>query len=432
MITPVHSGTGPSLPVAVARNLATAAGPVPPTRGSDRWLLRRLPWVDVTAGRYRANGRPGERAGAGRVAFYDTLGEVEAVPASLREVALFRGCTDSDLLATVAGCLVPEEFAPGDVIVSAGRPAEALFLIAQGKVAKIGAGRYGNRTNLDILADGDHFGSEPVTDPRGNWEYTMKALTPVTTLTLTRTDLQRLAKLSRPLREQVERLRHRSTCDSCDDEPSTREYELSATQAVLRVPARAYDLYRQTGRWLRLTVEALRERQEHELLNNPRFGLLHNAAQNQRVHTRSGPPAPDDLDELLARRHGTEFFLAHPRAIAAFGRECSARGIAPATVEVDGKPFPAWRGLPLLPCDKILVSWQGTSSILAMRTGERNRGVVGLRRRRIPDEIEPGVSARLSGAGERSYLVVAYYSVAVLAPDALGVLENVEIAHGNG
>ncbi|HTK10950.1 MAG TPA: hypothetical protein VL485_27505, partial [Ktedonobacteraceae bacterium] len=46
------------------------------------------------------------------------------------------------------------------------------------------------------------------------------------------------------------------------------------------------------------------------------------------------------------------------------------------------------------------------------------------------DEYQPGLSVRFMGINEKaliSYLVSAYYSVAILVPDALGVLENVEI-----
>jgi hypothetical protein len=67
-----------------------------------------------------------------------------------------------------------------------------------------------------------------------------------------------------------------------------------------------------------------------------------------------------------------------------------------------------------------------------MRTGENNQGVVGLHQAGIPDEYEPSLSVRFMGISEKaiiSYLVSAYYSVAVLVPDALGILENVEIGH---
>jgi hypothetical protein len=124
--------------------------------------------------------------------------------------------------------------------------------------------------------------------------------------------------------------------------------------------------------------------------------------------------------------------LAHPKAIAAFGRECSSRGIQPDGAELDGHRVPAWRGVPVLPCDKIPVTREGTTSLLAMRTGEKAQGVVGLHQTGIPDEYQPGVSVRFMGIDEKaliSYLVSAYYSTAVLVPDALGILEDVEIGH---
>ena len=77
----------------------------------------------------------------------------------------------------------------------------------------------------------------------------------------------------------------------------------------------------QTEQQLRLTVEALKERQEHELINNREFGLLNNCEYDQRLQPHDGVPSPDDMDELLSRRRGTKLFLAHPRAISAFGRE---------------------------------------------------------------------------------------------------------------
>src|SRR3977135_1226313 len=121
---------------------------------------------------------------------------------------------------------------------------------------------------------------------------------------------------------------------------------------------------------LKLTVEALREGQEHEMINNPEFGLLHNADLKQRIHARVGPPTPDDLDELLSRRRKAHFFLAPPRAIAAFGRECSRRGLYPQSVETNGRAVSSWRGVPIFPCNKIPVGDDGTSSIIVMRTGE--------------------------------------------------------------
>jgi hypothetical protein len=207
---------------------------------------------------------------------------------------------------------------------------------------------------------------------------------------------------------------------------------------VLRVHSRVADLYNdpmdQTEQQLRLTVEALRERQEHELINNLEFGLLHNADLKQRIQTRTGPPTPDDLDELLSRRRKSQYFLAHPRAIAAFGQECSRRGIYPQSIEMNGHTVPAWRGVPILPCNKIPITKTHTSSILVMRTGEEHEGVIGLHQTGIPDEYQPSLNVRFMGIDEEaiiSYLVSAYYSAAVLVPDALGILEEVQIGHAH-
>jgi hypothetical protein len=219
-----------------------------------------------------------------------------------------------------------------------------------------------------------------------------------------------------------------------DYELTPREYELSVAQTILRVHTRVADLYNQPmdqlEQQLRLTVEELREEQENELINNHDFGLLHNADLRQRIQTHSGPPTPGDLDELLSRRRKSEFFLAHPRTIAAFGRECTRHGLYPESLDVHGTKVPAWRGVPLLPCNKIPITDTGTSSILVLRTGEDHQGVVGLHQTGIPDEYEPSLNVRFMGVNDKavtSYLVSAYYSAAVLTPDALGVLENVEI-----
>ena len=167
------------------------------------------------------------------------------------------------------------------------------------------------------------------------------------------------------------------------------------------------------------------------MVNNREFGLLHNADLKQRIITRSGPPTPDDLDELLSRRRATKFMFAHPRTIAAFGRECNKRGLYPANVDLLDSAVPAWRGVPILPCNKIPIDEHGTSSIIAMRVGEQDQGVIGLHQTGIPDEYQPSLNVRFMGISEDaiiSYLVSAYFSVAVLVPDALGILENCEIS----
>jgi hypothetical protein len=94
-----------------------------------------------------------------------------------------------------------------------------------------------------------------------------------------------------------------------------------------------------------------------------------------------------------------------------------------------GSPFLTWRGLPIVPCDKLPLDGNKTD-ILLMRTGERRRGVIGLFQPGIPGEVSPSLSVRLMGInpnGAASYLIALYCSVAVLTHDALGLLEGVAI-----
>ncbi|AJZ84011.1 family 2B encapsulin nanocompartment shell protein [Streptomyces antimycoticus] len=460
MTTSVESGEQPlSLGTAAARNLATTTKSVPQMQAiSSRWLLRVLPWVQVSAGTYRVNRRLTYTVGDGRVEFISTGSQVRVIPPELGELPTLRGFGDTAVLESLADGCVQREYAPGDVLVEAGRPADQVFLIAHGKVRQVAPGAYDEGTTLAVLADGEYFGDAVLTGPEHTWEFTVRAVTRTTVLTLPRRVVQEAADRSDALRDHLQGLSERSAPAQnrrgeadiavasghagepvlpgtfVDYELAPREYELSVAQTVLRVHTRVADLYNepmnQVEQQLRLTIEALRERQEHELVNNREFGLLHNADLSQRIHTRSGPPTPDDLDELLARRRKTQYLLAHPRTIAAFGRECSDRGLYPQGIEVAGVAVRAWRGVPLLPCNKIPISESGTSSILAMRTGEESQGVIGLHQTGIPDEYEPSLNVRFMGISEQavtSYLVSAYYSAAILVPDAVGVLEDVEI-----
>ena len=448
-----------SLGTAAARKLASTTKSVPQMQGiTPRWLLRMLPWTDVKGANYRVNRRLTYEVGTGKVEFLQEGDRVRVVPPTLRELPLYRGFDDDAALTAMAEGLVQHDYQPGDVIVEAGSPSNEGFLLAYGKVNKVQQGKYGDEVALGTLAEGEYFGQQMLAAEPPPWEYTVKALTACTTLSMPADAMRTLLDRAPSLRAHIERLRESSElaqnrhgeaaislASGHDGEPvlpgtfvdyeaSPREYELSVGQTLLQVHTRVADLYNgpmnQLEQQLRLTVEAVRERQEHDLLNNPDFGLLHNVAYKQRLQTRSGPPTPADFDELLCRRRKTRFFLAHPRTIAAFGRECNARGVYPATVEVEGRRAMGWRGVPILPSDKIPISRNNTSSILAMRVGEEDHGVVGLTQTGLPDEREPGLSVRFSGISEKaimSYLVSAYYSVAVLVPDALGMLEEVEL-----
>jgi hypothetical protein len=221
-----------------------------------------------------------------------------------------------------------------------------------------------------------------------------------------------------------------------DYQDTPREYRLSSINAVLNVHTRVSDLlsnpYDQVREQLRILIESVKEKQESELLNNADYGLLNNVADSQKIKTRKGAPTPDDLDELLVKVwKEPSLFLAHPRAIAAFGRECTRRGVPPPTVTLFGTPFLTWRGVPLIPSDKIAVrSKDQKSKILLVRVGEKKQGVVGLFQPGLPGEQSPGLSVRFMGIDQRSlasYLVSLYCSAAVLTDDAIALLEDVDV-----
>ena len=449
-----------SLGIEGARCLATTTKTPPQMQQiTPRWLLRMLPWVAIKGGVYRVNRRLSYAVGDGRVATTTVDGAAQVVPDDLRELPLLRDFDDQEVLDSLAGKFRQHKIRAGKTIFRQGALADRIVVVAAGKVEKVVTGPYGNETVMATLAEGDYFGWDPVLEGGDSWRYTARALTDATVLTLKRSDFERLAERAGSLRDHVERYRrlgkrprnkqgeaaielaagHEGEPDLpgtfVDYELRPREYHLSVAQTMLRIHTRVSDLYNdpfdQTAEQLRLTVQAIRERQEHELVNHPEFGLLNNVDARQRIPARSGPPTPDDLDDLLTRRRKSRLLLAHPRTIAVFGRQCTSRGIYPETVEVEGSRLMAWRGVPLFPCDKIPISALQTSSIIAMRTGDKDEGVVGLHQTGIPDEVQPGLSVRFMGVSEKaiaSYLVSAYYSVAPLVPDALGVLEDVQLS----
>jgi hypothetical protein len=452
--TPAASALG----TAAARKLASTTKTPPQMQGiSPRWLLKVLPWVETTGGTYRVNRRLTHTLGDGRVEFASTGTRVQVIPSELREIPLLRGLTDADALQALAERCRQRELVPGDQAAALGEPVAELLLVAHGRLRRLGRGKYGDETLLGTLADGDHAGDAVLTPQPGRWPCTLQADTRCTVLALTADDLARVCERHPVLREHLDDMATRRPPAQnrkgeaeialaaghegetqlpgtfVDYEQQPRQYELSVAQTVLRVHSRVADVHNhpmdQVGEQLRLTVEALRERQEHELVNNREFGLLHNADLKQRIRTRSGPPTPYDLDELISRRRRTQYLLAHPRAVAAIGRECSRLGLYPQTTEVHGVRVSSWRGIPLLPCDKIPVHG-GSTSVLAMRTGQEHQGVVGLRQTGLPEEYEPGLNVRFMGIDDKaviSYLVSAYHSAAVLVPDALGILEDVEV-----
>ncbi|MFG2886232.1 family 2B encapsulin nanocompartment shell protein [Streptomyces sp. NPDC048297] len=449
-----------SLGTRAARQLATTTKSEPQMQAiTSRWLLKTLPWVDVRGGTYRVNRRLQLRTGRGRVHFEQNgADDIRVVPQTLTELPILRGYSDPDVLREIASRFEPREVRAGQVLFEAGQPVTEAYLVVHGRFTRYTAGKYGEEEVIGVVTDGDQMGDEAVGQSDPLWLASVRAETSGVVLELPWSAVEELTErvpsLGAHLRAYIERqglpMNRKGEAEVpvqaghvgeptlpggfVDYELAPREYELSLTQTVLRVHSRVADLYNepmdQTQQQLRLTVEEIRERQEWELVNNREFGLLHNVDYGQRISTYTGPPTPDDMDELLSMRRKTKVFLAHPKAIAAFFRQCNKRGLVPGTANVDGHEVPAWRGVPIFPCGKIPVSGDHTSSIIALRTGEADQGVVGLYQTGIPEEYQPGLNVRFMGidsAAIINYLVTAYYSLAILVPDAAGILENVQI-----
>ena len=139
-----------------------------------------------------------------------------------------------------------------------------------------------------------------------------------------------------------------------DYEEQPREYTLCTVTTTIEVQTRISDLYRspmdQVREQLAVLVEMVKERQENELINNANYGLLE---QRRPVDERADAQGTADARRSgRADRQGVEgagVLPGAPARIAAFGRECTSRGVPPPTVTLFGSPFLTWRGLPLDP-----------------------------------------------------------------------------------
>ncbi|TJZ49515.1 Crp/Fnr family transcriptional regulator [Streptomyces piniterrae] len=450
-----------SLSPDAARQLANTTKTTPQMRGiTPRYLLRALPWVDVESGVFRVNRRRTYVLGDDRITTHSDGGSPRIIPGDLRELPYLREADDA-LLGELAGAFTEVAFEAGEMLAQDGDAHDRLWVLVQGRAEKRSSGRYGEDALLEVIGDGQFFDlaawtrAEPI-------PYRVKALTPGVALCVERSVLAGLCERDAAVQGALDAFvtsgdvmagaevpvdlsaGHDGEPDLpgtfVDYEDTPREYHMTLAQTVLRVHTRVSDLYNgpidQTRAQSNLTVHALRERQEASLLNHPQFGLFNNVAPGQRVQSRTGAPTPDDLDELLSRVWKQPgYFLAHPKAIAAFGRECTRRGVPPVIDNRFGSPLLTWRGVPLLPSDKVKFSGNsgiGTTEILLMRMGEAEQGVVGLRPAKVNDEVEPGLSMRNMGVDQKgitSYLMTAYFNAAVLVEDATAVLQNVEVSN---
>jgi CRP-like cAMP-binding protein len=461
-----------SVSVAEAQNFATTTKTTAQmAEVTPRLLLKLMPWVQVSGGVFRVNRRKIIEQDDFRIHSRTSADGPYLDPDDLRTMHLFREAT-RDQITEIASKFEVANFDLGEDIFPQGAPGDAFYVIASGAVEIRQTGDRGDDLLVSVLAPGDYFGEMALIGD-GVRTATARASTATSLLVLRaddfRTFLQGAPALAASMQQMAEWRASRSPGSNengeaailvqgpYDDEADVeldgtyasfeehpREYHLKLSQAIVRLHTRVADLYNtpidQLREQLRVTIESMKEQQEWEIINNPDFGLLHNIDHSMRVRSRTGTPTPDAMDELLSRVwKEPSIFLAHPRAIAAFARECTRRGVPPPTVQIFNSTLITWRGIPLVPCDKLMVDGRkrprvgtGSTNILLLRLGEARQGVVGLHKTGLTGEVQPSLSVRSMGINHRSiaeYLVTLYYSAAVLTPDAIGVLEDVEVGH---
>lgn len=457
-----------SVTTLAARNLAnTTKSVVQQLEVTPRWLSTLLPWIALDAGTYRVNRRKVVLPDARRLQVTVNDGRATIEAGDLRSIPLLSDMGDAFLQA-MADRLTVETCEMGHRLLRQGEPGESFHVLASGEMEIHTLGPHGEKLRLAVIGPGDYFGEDALLHdaPRN---ATVDALTPCLFLTLSKADFNRLVRkapdlLARLATAAARRADARAANEFgeapvevaaghsgevdlprsfVDYEEHPREYPLEVVQTILRMHTRVTDLYNdpidQLREQMRLTITSMKERQDWELINHPTVGLLQAAAPSMRIRTRGGVPTPDDMDDLLALVwKKPAFFLAHPRAIAAFGRECTKRGVPPPTIQMFGSPFLTWRGVPIVPSDKLAVRGRsrsgqahGTTNILLLRVGEQEQGVIGLHQPGVPgEEGTPGLSVHFMGINQKSvasYLLTLYFSLAVLTDDALGVLQDVEV-----
>ncbi len=296
---------------------------------TPRWLLSLLPWVQVDGGTYRVNRTKVELPKAERIGVdvSTATGFVRPRVAPQR-AAVFQAARGDHRPAWRAASR-PKMFRSGNKLLVEGEDLSKFFIIAQGQVEVLSKGvarqRSANRpVNGWRILRRDRSRFRQAVGRHDSHDHSLRACSPSLARTSIRssTELNQEDEFKRVVAEHIEL---RSTVNRygernidlvsgfaenveipetfVDYSATPREYSLSAVQTVVRVHTRVSDLYNgpydQLEEQMRLTIEGIKERQEWEIVNSKKFGLIHSVDPAMRISTRYGAPTPDDLDELL-------------------------------------------------------------------------------------------------------------------------------------
>ncbi|MFN7867960.1 MAG: cyclic nucleotide-binding domain-containing protein, partial [Planctomyces sp.] len=307
-----------SVTTSVARNLASTTKTAPRMMSiTPRYLLSMLPWVQVDGGTYRVNRTKVELSKAERIPVDILDGARSFAPEALRSVPLFSGLSTA-IISRMANRFRLETVSLGNKLIGEGEDGNKFFIIAQGQVEVLSKGIHGANLRLALLTEGEFFGESDLVSDKLS-DVTVRTITPCTLLTLSRRDLDAVLAENPSQRSEFEHairthLELRSAANRygernidlvsgfaenveipetfVDYSASPGEYSLSAVQTVVRVHTRVSDLcnapWNQLEEQIRLTIEGIRERQEWELINNKKFGLIHSVDPAMRISTRYG------------------------------------------------------------------------------------------------------------------------------------------------
>ncbi|WP_030560259.1 cyclic nucleotide-binding domain-containing protein, partial [Streptomyces exfoliatus] len=98
--------------------------------------------------------------------------QVAVIPAELGELPALRNFEDEEVLSELARRCEQRDVAAGELLATSGEAADRVYLLAHGKVQKVGSGPYGAETVLGVLADGAYFGDHTLVDADATWGYT--------------------------------------------------------------------------------------------------------------------------------------------------------------------------------------------------------------------------------------------------------------------
>lgn len=450
---------------------------------SPKWLLQMLQWVGIDGLSYQISQVEIESK-LEQITTNQQLKKIQLAKDSyflsdlLKSVPLFYNIPD-ELVAEILNGLYQKVVNSGEVITKQGEVDDKFFIVVDGQFdVSVKDNKSANDLSLKLLEAGDYFGEMALLEnlPR---QATITAKTKGSLLCINKESFDKILKnlnlqekLYKSLQERKIELKsveyHNQTnrpsiqslaiefdvAAECMERSITKNLALIKTTVKTRVEStqkpseikesvadqvnvgdlKRVDLPYQL---LRLIIDDIREKEESEIINNKDFGLVSNVASGMSILANS-PFVPKVLDELISLSwKEPSFFLAHPEAIAVFKRNCNNFGINLENLTINISPgisgnFVLWQNIPIIPSDKIIISNVGGevfTDIFLIRNGWEKRGVVGLYSEDCINNYNiPGFSIEVVETDANlisKYLIKRYFSVAMLAPDAVAISRNV-------